>query len=245
MRQDLNPALLSRRNLMLLAGAGLASWSRAYGFAINKEFWESKEPAEWSAEEIARLLTKSPWAKSVSAAHAKTQKDPMSSPSTGSGMPGSRRRGSGAMGNDRMPGSTASSSTRILTEFKGTVLWESAAPVRAALRTSLPDAFAGQIVLGVTGVPLTGSDSQGALDRLRQRTTLTGKDRQPLEAAKVQETRENSTVYLFGFAREALGLNKDVKELVFVTRMGSRMGSLGFAAKFNPRDMLYHGELAV
>jgi hypothetical protein len=245
MRQELNSSRLSRRNLILLAGAGLVTnWahsSLAYGYAGNKDFWESKDPADWSAEEIAKLLTKSPWAKSVSAERTKTQRDPMATSSAGAGMPGARPPKNSGTGSARMPGGTASSTVKTTTEYKGTVLWESAVPVRAALKTSLPDIFAGQIVLGVTGVPLTRSDSQGALDRVRQLTTLTQKDRQPLEASAVKQTRENATVYLFGFAKEALALTKDVKEVVFVTRMGA----LGFSAKFNPRDMLYHAQLAV
>ena len=245
MRQDLNSPVLSRRNLMLWAGAGfasaLASGSRAYGFAGNKDFWDSKDPAEWSAEEIAKLLTKSPWAKSVSAEKIRTLRDPMGTTSNGAGMSSPRSSRNGGTGNTHMPGSTSSTTVKTTTEYKGTVMWESAGPVRAALKTTLPDTFAGQIVLGVCGVPLTRSDSQGALDRVRQLTTLTQKDRQPLEAGAVNRVHENATVYLFGFAKEALELTKDVKEVVFFTRMGS----LTFTAKFNPREMLYHGELAV
>ena len=73
-------------------------------------------------------------------------------------------------------------------------------------------------------------------------TTLQTKSKaQPLEAAHAVEDRDNGTVYLFGFSREALALSKDDKEVVFSTHMGKLM----FTAKFNPRDMLYHGELAV
>jgi hypothetical protein len=239
MRQDPNPSLLSRRRLIGLAGAGFGCWSRAYGTSVIKDFWETKDPAEWSAEEIAKLLTKSPWAKSVSAEKTRTQKDPDATSNSNSGMPGSRK--SGGNGNPHMPGSTASHTIKTVTEYKGTVIWESAPTVRAALKTSLPEAFAGQIVLGMTGVPLTRLDSPGAMDRLRQLTTLTRKDHPPLEAATVRETRENTRVYLFGFAREALELTKDVKEVVFITRMGT----LAFSAKFSPREMLYRGELAV
>ncbi|MCU1233733.1 MAG: hypothetical protein JWP63_1700 [Candidatus Solibacter sp.] len=121
------------------------------------------------------------------------------------------------------------------------MVWESAAPVRAALKISLPESFAGQYVLGVSGVPLTKSDSKGALDRIRQVTTLHCKGKQPLEAQGAQEDTTNGTLYLFGFSREALSLTKDDKDVVFTTHMGK----LEFTAKFNPRDMLYHGELAV
>src|SRR6516165_7907555 len=56
--------LLTRRNWIALAGTGIASWSRAHGF--GKEFWDTKEPDAWSADEIAKLLMKSPWAKTIS-----------------------------------------------------------------------------------------------------------------------------------------------------------------------------------
>jgi hypothetical protein len=233
MLEEGNPSILTRRNWILLTGTGVASWSGIYGFG-GKQFWETKEPAEWTADEIAKLLMKSPWAKAVSAERSRTQKNPMSSDPMPPMMPGSRSRA-------RMPGSGMPKSTRTVTTYKGTVVWESAAPVRAALKTKLPDEFEGQYVLGVSGVPLAKSESKGAIDRLRQITTLETKNRQPLEAAGVQVQRENGTVYLFGFAREGLSISRDEKEVVFTTHMGN----LAFTAKFNPKDMLYHGELSV
>jgi hypothetical protein len=129
----------------------------------------------------------------------------------------------------------------VVTNLKGTVVWESAAPVRAALKTKLPDGFEGQYVLGMSGVPLAKTDSKAALDRLRQLTTLEIKNRQPLQAALVHVLRENGTVYLFAFPKEPLPISRDEKEVVFTTHMGNTL----FTAKFNPKDMLYHGELSV
>ncbi len=57
----------------------------------------------------------------------------------------------------------------------------------------------------------------------------------------MQVQRENGTVYLFGFAKEGLSLSKDDKEVVFTTHMGNTV----FTAKFNPKDMLYHGDLSL
>jgi hypothetical protein len=142
---------------------------------------------------------------------------------------------------NRMPGSGTPRSTRTVTTYKDTVVWESAPTVRAALKTKLPDELEGQYVLGVSGVPLGKSESKSAIDRLRQVTALVTKNRQPLEAAGAQVQRENGAVYLFGFAREGLPITTDEKEVVFTTHMGS----LAFTAKFNPKDMPYHGELAV
>src|ERR1039457_4506752 len=245
MLEEGGPSILTRRNWILLAGAGLASRSSIYGFG-GKEFWETKEPADWNADEIAKLMMKSPWAKAVSAERTKTQKNTMpSDPTPQTTMPGSRSRSTIGMGGPgtRMPGSGAprSSSTRTVTSYKGTVVWESAAPVRAALKTKLPDEFEGQYVLGMSGVPLAKSESKGAIDRLRQITTMQTKNRQPLEAGVAQVQRENGTVYLFGFAREGLSISRDEKEVVFTTHMGN----LAFTARFNPKDMLYHGELSV
>jgi hypothetical protein len=62
--------LLTRRSVFRLA-AGLpilaAEATRAFAFA-SKEFWESKPSTEWNAEEVERMLTKSPWAKDASVA---------------------------------------------------------------------------------------------------------------------------------------------------------------------------------
>jgi hypothetical protein len=232
-------SVLTRRNWILLAGAGISSWRGIYGFG-GKEFWESKDAAEWNSDEIARLLMKSPWAKSVSAERTKTQKNTMPSDPMPQTTILGQRRNSTNMGipRTRQPGS---GSTKTVTTYKGTVVWESAAPVRAALKSKLPDEFEGQYVLGVSGVPLAKSESKNAVDRLRQTTTLEIKNRQPLEAGVAQLQRENGTVYLFGFAKEALAISRDEKEVVFTTHLGS----LAFTAKFNPKDMLYHGELSV
>ena len=229
-----SPSILTRRNWILLAGAGFASWSSIYGFS-GKEFWDTKDPAEWTADDIAKLLTKSPWAKAVSGERAKTRKNmPRTMGPCRMGMGGPRTRIPGTAGSN-------SPSVKTITTYKGTVVWESAAPVRAALKTKLPDGFDGQYVLGVTGVPLARSDSKGAIDRLRQVTTLQTKNRQPLEAAGAQVQHDNGTLYLFGFAKEGLPLSRDDKEVVFTTRMGNVV----FTAKFNPKDMLYHGDLSV
>src|ERR1035438_3326279 len=63
-----NPGLTRRGLLMLAGGAGVQSRLRLY--AASSDFWNKKEPAEWSSEEIDRLVTKSPWARQVNASSA-------------------------------------------------------------------------------------------------------------------------------------------------------------------------------
>ena len=246
MRQDLIFPSLSRRSLLLVAGSGLLSLSRAYGFATIKDFWDSKDPgfAEWSAEGNC----KAPHQISLGEiryrgkdAHAKrpdhhlfqhqfrdVRHTAAQEQRYGEFAPARQHDFEYAESTDRIQGYGPLGKRRSRTS--------------GAEDQFLPDAFAGQIVLGMTGVPLTRSDLRlaqwtASARELRSR----GKDRPPLEAATVQHTHENVTVYLFGFAREALELTKDTKEVVFITRMGA----LGFSAKFNPRDMLYHSELAI
>jgi len=141
-------------------------------------------------------------------------------------------------GNARNP---KPSSNKTTTTYKGTVVWESAKIIRAAAKTPLPEGFDNQYVLSVTGVPLAKNSSRNALDAVRQVTFLTAKGKDPLEAATVQQNQGNGAIYYIGFSREALTLSKDDKEIAFATAMGR----VHFTAKFNPKDMLYRGELAV
>src|SRR6478752_2847002 len=59
--------MLTRRGVMRFAlglpvmSAAMPAW--AYG---SKEFWEAKPSSEWNADEIERMITKSPWAKEAS-----------------------------------------------------------------------------------------------------------------------------------------------------------------------------------
>ena len=53
---------LSRRAFLLGAAATPLMAGRPWG----KDFWETKPFSEWSDEEVDRMLTDSPWAKSMS-----------------------------------------------------------------------------------------------------------------------------------------------------------------------------------
>jgi hypothetical protein len=68
MTQPGSPLILSRRKLFALAGAGIAACAPLS--ASSGEFWEKKTPNEWTPEEIDKLVTKSPWAKEVTAQYA-------------------------------------------------------------------------------------------------------------------------------------------------------------------------------
>jgi hypothetical protein len=167
MQKEGNPWILSRRSALTLAGACLVSWDNLYA----SEFWDKKDPSQWTGEEIDRLTTKSPWAKSVTAQYAPGE----SRGGYGQGSPnggGYPRGGGGGMGGPTigiggigigMPrgrmggGRNGGGYPRTggnTSNYKGTVRWESAQPILDALKTPLPEAFAKHYVIGVRDIPL-------------------------------------------------------------------------------------------
>jgi hypothetical protein len=105
MREAGSGVVFSRRGLLtLVATAGGAAWNRA--LAAASEFWNKKPPADWTSEEIDRLVTASPWARQVNAQvlpperGESRQGGPAGYPDDGTGYPGGSRspRGGGGMG---------------------------------------------------------------------------------------------------------------------------------------------------
>ena len=154
--------ILTRRNLIQFAGVAFAPWSVVRSFAAA-DFWNSKEPDNWSADEIAKLLKKSPWAKEVTGERTTTTRNPSmnTDPSISVTNPYPTRRNPNPMGNPRnstrMP---SSNSSKTVTTYKGTVVWESAKVIRDASHTPLPDGLDGPYVLSVTGIPLAKTSSR-------------------------------------------------------------------------------------
>ena len=190
-------------------------------YASGPEFWDTKDPAQWTSEEVDRLMTKSPWAKEVSA-----------SEQSGPGMP---RLGVGGIGigggRGKRGGAPAAAG------YKGAVVWESAEPVRAARKKPLPDAFKDHYVIGVNGA----SGQQGNFDQLKQFTTLQPKDQPIAQPGVVQYADESAAELLFGFSKDMLDLSADDKEIQFTTWFGR----LQIRVKFITKEMTYKGKIAL
>jgi hypothetical protein len=232
-----NSLFLSRRRLLTMAASGIAD---ARLNAANPDFWNRKAPADWSSEEIDRLLTKSPWAKEAPATYGQQ----------GTGHSGWKDQLPFPIGRGRGGGGPAQGSQ---SSYVGTVRWESAQPVLDAVKSPLPEDFAGQYVISVSSIPLTigrgrpqsEEDSDNPkpdkLDDVKQSTTLQFKGKDPVMAVEVQQQISSGTLVLFGFPKAALALGEAVGEVDFA----SRMGSLFVKARFNLKEMQYHGTLAV
>ena len=251
----------TRRDVLLIA-AGFAA-GRLY--AGNPDFWNKKDPSEWTGAEVDQLTTKSPWAKEISAsapADYGSRQGGSGSPGSGGGGGGGGSTspriggipgiggigGIGGMGGGGMGGGRRNGGGQRypVDSFKGTIRWESAKPILDALKSKVPDAFANHYVISVSGIPPTGrygrsEDENVDLDRLKGVTFLEPHNKRDLQPGIVQEQPSSYGSVLFGFSKEILTLTPEDKEVQFTTTFGR----LNLKAKFVLKDMLYRGELAV
>ena len=221
----------SRRHFFAKAlASGVAFTPASRLFAAN-DFWNTKDPSTWSEDEIVLITSKSPWAR-ASVPGFKGAADPTG---ISSGAPVDTGRGAGAR--------------RISGPQNVTIRWESAQPIRDALRAPLPPDFDGHYVISVTNLPIAprGRGPQGApedapddvLDRLQNGTTLQVKGKDPGEAGIARRTRIGSI--LFGFSKDYLPLSPADREIIFKLDTSQMV----LQAKFDGKEMVYHGKLAV
>jgi hypothetical protein len=269
--------LITRRSLLhATGGAGLLLLGDSFAFGAS-DFWTKKQPAEWSADEIKVLKTKSPWAKKV--------RGEMSGGGPGGGGPGG---GSGGLdagssgvpgtgrgpnlnaaglpgrglagGDDAPPGGAGPQAPEVI------IRWESAKPLAALEKEPFPHELQDRYVISMTGLPpqmiLLGLGRGGRgrgrgeagtpppqpgvdprrneIMQILSETTLTVKGHDPQNAAAMMRTQDSQT-YLFGFPRENLPIALSDKEAVFQLKLGV----LTIKAKFELKDMMFDGQLAV
>lgn len=223
------------------------------------EFWQDKQPSEWTDKDVQRLETKSPWAKEASASFERGQMGGGRMGMPG-GMGGGMGRGGRGMGGSRggmgRGGPAGSSAPKMI------VRWESAAPLRDAAARGTPSDQAKKVaewarqyyVVSVTGMMMMrgrGQDQQPPQsddasriermqERLKEETALklagSGGTIAP-ERIEVLDTPEGREI-AFLFPRSE-AVNLDDREVDFETAMGPRQ----IKTKFTLKDMVYHGKL--
>lgn len=254
-----NPIMITRRIAILGLGFGptLATW----GFAPG-EFWNDKQPSEWSEKDIQRLLTKSPWAKEATAEmNLPNMGGPEGGGGRGGGMSGGRMGGPGMggpdMGGPRMEGSEgAGGPGGARLQMKALVRWETAAPIRDASKRQLLRDPSGSYVISVSGLPRM--DAPGAGRGVPSEDAADGNDRSRTMAESPRETtflqrkgKESiATVHtesgadgtlLFYFPNDTDPISLDDREVVFRTKLGP----LELKARFVPKEMRYRGKLTL
>ena len=208
-----------------MATAGLAL--ARFGRGAATEFWDQKDPAQWTTEEINRLLTRSPWAKEISAALGEGRGGP--------DAPGAPTNiNLGQLGGVPLPRRMARGAAPKRT---GNVRWESAAPILAAAKTRLPRDFTGHYVIGVKGFPI----AEERLDDLKQFAILTPKGRELAQAGIVHLAEGTEDLLLFGFEADLLQITRRDHDVEFAARIASAT----LRVSFHPKEMDYRGELAI
>jgi hypothetical protein len=224
---------MTRRTAILI---GLTS-----GFApafAPKEFWNEKQPSDWTGEEIELLLNKSPWAKEAAVSYYGGQNGPLSST-----LPGTRSNRS-----SRNASSGTSPSAASPAAWKAIVRWESALPVREALKAApSPDVEKFYILNMVGDVPSVGAtpdedESQRAarFETLKQVTKLEHKGDAILlsRVAVAPKSALSLAGTLFYFSRDLALRTKD-NQATFSTKLGP----IDVKCKFTLKDMVYRGNL--
>ncbi len=220
----------------------------------------------WSSQEIAQLTAHSPWAKEVNA-EFELDSDYTANGNAGPGIgrggiltaPGADSQNQFEIGRDKNDKPRAPRSREPVT-----VRWESAQPILDALGIPLPSDFQGRYVLSVSGLPLgvmdkrrrngsgpeLSADPQENTPAARQRrmieqlqasATLEARGREPEQPGLVRVVPRTAGTYLFGFSKDLLPLAANDREVVFTLRTAL----MSVRAKFEPKEMLYRGQLSV
>jgi hypothetical protein len=257
------------RRSALRGGAGVLLASVLIpGARGASDFWNRKSVQAWSNEEIARLLSRSPWAHEVNAEFE------LDSDYTTNGAEGPQAGRGGVIG---APGTGMGAPAQIeLGRDKNnaargarrrepvTVRWESAQPIVDASGVPVAADFAGRYVLSVSGLPIgvmerprrgAGAEPISAdprentpaarqrrmVEQLQSGATLEAKGKEPEQPGMVRPVPRTPGTYLFGFSKELLPLSSNDKEIVFTLRTAL----MSVRTKFEPREMLYRGQLAL
>jgi hypothetical protein len=117
-----------------------------------------------------------------------------------------------------------------------TVVWESAQPLIDALKTTFPRDFANHYVIGVNELPRMEGKRKVNLESMTAHLQVHGRD--SIDSGGVLPSRN---VTLFRFSKELMSLSAADKEAVFVLETSE----YSITARFNLKDMMYRGKLAI
>ena len=244
---------------MLLRTAAAIGFISGSALLLAGEFWQDKQPSDWTGKDIQRLVTKSPWAKEASlSANSDRNGAGMGRRGGMGGMDG--RGGMGGPGMGRPRGEEGSGGSRSKPQV--TVRWDSAAPLREAAAKAHPDdAQAKKVaewarefyVVTVTGMPMRQGRGRGEeqpesdsdriaqmQDRLKELSVLklkgSGGSIAPTRV-EVSNAPGGRVISLLFPRTEAISL--DDQEVDFETAVGRRE----IKVKFTLKEMVYRGKL--
>lgn len=227
--------MVTRREA-LLTGVGLvlAPAHELLGFG-GKDFWNTKEPSDWTDKEVAKILTQSPWAKEAAV-------EIYAGDMGGEGGPG----GAGP------PGGPPGGGPGGLPRSKTVVRWESSKPVRLAKKESLGEEPAFYVV-SMSGLmlpagrqrgeePSDGNHAEQVKQITEESTRLQVKGKDPILPDKVDATDSGESALLVTYYfLKSPPISLEDREVNFI----SRLGPMEIKVKFLLQDMQYRDQLTL
>jgi hypothetical protein len=121
--------------------------------------------------------------------------------------------------------------------YKATIRWESAEPIRLAQKVALPAAFQDHYVLGIFFHHPVGRDfGPKPVENLKESAVLLVT--RAADAELVQAHPEIPDAFLIGFPKAPTNGGGKIE-------FSASVGLLAVKAKFDTREMLYHGQQAL
>ena len=221
-----------------------------------EEFWQKEVYKDWSKQEVEKILTDSPWARTVElqtasmSQHAGVLREAGGAPRAHSGDV-TRTGGGRAV----YAGDISSKDLQATPRAKIRLRWLSALPVRQAIaRKMFGDEVAAsaraakmilaeqkQYVLGVTGVP----ESQVGADfeRLKKSVTMKVKGKRRLAPIHVERVSGEEEIYVFFPKAEHGGPDLSVDDGFVEVELKLKTGRI--RSRFDLGDMQYYGKLQI
>jgi hypothetical protein len=236
----------------LLGAVAIAT--TAYAVVVAADFWEAKPFAAWSAEEVNKMLTDSPWSRQINVVLNTVGRGGSLGEGEGArGGGGSSREGGGGGGG----GSRGSGGFPVAPpQLKLTLSWRSALPMKQAL---LRDQAGPGGVVSAEGqemlsrveslyvITLMGLPTRyGATINAMKEESFLKRSHQPpiaiadmaVQQAPASEKAPAFLMVVFGFPRTD-AITVEDKDVEFVTRLGQ----VEIKKKFNLKEMVLKGKL--
>jgi hypothetical protein len=245
--------VIRTRRQWLQSAAFAAAWPLR---AARKEFWESKDPANWSAQEKEIVLYQSPWARDGFARMA--EKDLTAPAPSGQNveMP-DVRPGVPPGGVKGVPiGEPVKRGPKLggnPVEFHVLARWETAKPVRLAGGPEVPEMTGQFYVIRLRGLPLmppakpspgepAPDPNAGMLDSIKAGSRLERSGKAPIPCSHLfTGSGDASRELLLFFPKGADPITTADKTVT----LESRFAVFSLSIRFPLKDMMYRGELAL
>jgi hypothetical protein len=209
------------------------------------DFWNSKEPADFTEEEKRLIITNSPWARTVRSKGliAGSKVSPVAAARAGSPCPVPGAAGASpviiaqsAACNDGTNENAGVADSKQSLAFYGqvTVRWESAAPMRLITGIRLPDEFRDHYVISVIGLPTP------LLNEMPVATLSSSSNKHRHISAQFVRLMDKQALF-FAFSHRSLPIKTGDIAIGFTMHLSG----ITVTAQFNPKDMTYRGQLAL